>query len=172
MKRKFLAAAAAAYAVFISISFAAGFDPGIRAAENFTAFLIDMVKVVPCAFILIGLFEVWVKKETVEKHMGEKSLVTSYIWAVLLAGTTVGGMYVAFPVAYILYSKGAKLSVIFTYIGAAAICRIPMMIFEASFLGIKFTLIRLSVSLPLVIASSLILEAYLKNTGYSIKKVQ
>ncbi len=171
MKKRFLTASAVTYAVFISISFAAGFGPGIKAAENFTAFLADMVKVVPCAFILIGLFEVWVKKETVEKHMGEKSLIIRYIWAVLLAGTTVGGMYVAFPVAYVLYSKGAKLSVIFTYIGAAAICRIPMMIFEASFLGIKFTLIRLSVSLPLVIASSLILEAYLKNTGYSIKKV-
>lgn len=127
-----------------------------------------MLKILPCAFILIGLFEVWVKRETVEKHFGEESGLKGYLWAVLLAGTTVGGLYVAFPVAYSLHSKGARLSVIFTYLGAAAICRVPMTIFEASFLGIKFTAIRLFVSLPLVILSSILLEDYLKKTGYKI----
>ncbi|MDX9801768.1 MAG: permease [Spirochaetia bacterium] len=170
MKKIALITTVVFYVLFILFSLIAGFEPGIRSSENFRDFLLDMARIVPCAFILIGLFEVWVKKETVEKHMGEKSLITGYIWAVLLAGTTVGGMYVAFPVAYVLYSKGARLSVIFTYIGAAAVCRIPMMIFEASFLGIKFTLIRLAVSLPLVILTSLVLEAYLKNRGYTIKK--
>ena len=127
-----------------------------------------MLKIVPCAFILIGLFEVWVKRETVEKHLGEKAGIKGFVGAVLLAGTTVGGLYVAFPFAYSLYSKGAKLSIIFTYIGAAAICRIPMGIFEASFLGIKFTLIRLVVSLPLVIISSIALEDYMVKRDYRI----
>ena len=44
---------------------------------------------------------------------------------------------------------------IFTYIGASAVCRIPMNLFELSFMGVKFTAIRLTVSLPLVILSSL-----------------
>ena len=88
---------------------------------------------------------------------------------ILLAGTTVGGLYVAFPVAHSLYKKGAGLSVIFTYIGAAAICRIPMTIFEASFLGIKFTLIRWLVSLPLIIVASMMFGNYLSKRGYRIK---
>jgi len=75
---------------------------------------------------------------------------------------------VAFPVAYCLYSKRAKLSAIFTYIAASAICRVPMVIFEASFLGMKFTTIRLMVSLPLVIVSSLLLGDYLANRNYKI----
>ncbi len=127
-----------------------------------------MFKILPCAFILIGLFEVWVRRETVEKHLGERSGIRGYIWAVLLAGTTVGGLYVAFPVAYSLYGKGAKLSVIFTYLGAAAICRVPMTIFEASFMGIKFTTIRLLVSLPLVIVTSILLGDYLTKRNYRI----
>jgi len=90
------------------------------------------------------------------------------MWAVLLAGTTVGGLYVAFPVAYSLYSKGAKLSVIFTYMGASAICRIPMTIFEASFMGLKFSAIRLLASLPLVIISSILLGDYLEKRNYKI----
>ena len=86
----------------------------------------------------------------------------------LLASTTVGGLYVAFPVAYSLHNKGAKLSVVFTYIGASAICRVPMTIFEASFMGIKFSAIRLLVSLPLVIISSILLGDYLEKRNYKI----
>jgi len=157
-----------AYVLFIVASFIIGFNPGKQIGINFVTFSVDMLKILPCAFILIGLFEVWVKRETVEKHFGEKAGIRGYIWAVLLAGTTVGGLYVAFPVAYSLYSKGAKLSVIFTYLGAAAICRVPMAIFEASFLGIKFTAIRLLVSLPLVVISSMLLGNYLTKRNYRL----
>lgn len=156
------------YAIFIALSWIFGFGPGREISHNFASFSLDMLKVLPCAFILIGLFEIWVKKETVEKHFGEKSGIRGYLWGILLASTTVGGLYVAFPVAYSLYSKGAKLSVIFTYIGASAICRVPMTIFEASFLGIKFSAIRLFVSLPLVIAASILLGNYLTKRNYKI----
>jgi len=156
------------YILFLIVSFMSGFNPGKEIGHNFASFSIDMLEILPGAFILIGLFEVWVRKETIEKHFGEESGVRGFIWAVLLAGTTVGGLYVAFPVAYSLYRKGAKLSVIFTYVGAAAICRVPMAIFEASFLGIKFTAIRLLVSIPLVIVTSILLGDYLKKRNYRI----
>ena len=156
------------YLLFLIGSFIFGFNPGKEIGYNFITFSVDMLKILPCAFVLIGLFEVWVKRETVEKHLGEESGIKGYIWAVLLASTTVGGLYVAFPVAYSLYRKGAKLAVIFTYIGASAICRVPMTIFEASFMGIKFTLVRLFVSLPLVITTSILLGNYLTKRRYRI----
>ena len=156
------------YFLFLIVSVIFGFNPGREIGYNFVSFSVDMLKVLPCAFILIGLFEVWVKRETVVKHFGEESGIRGYIWAVLLAGTTVGGLYVAFPVAYSLYRKGAKLSVIFTYLGAAATCRVPMTIFEASFMGIKFTIIRLLVSLPLVIITSMLLGKYLTKRNYKL----
>jgi len=156
------------YGILLIVSWIFDFGAGKEISRNFGSFSLEMLKILPCAFILIGLFETWVKTETVERHLGEKSGLRGYVWAVLLAGTTVGGLYVAFPVAYSLYRKGAKLSVIFTYIGASAICRIPMAIFEASFLGIKFTAIRLLVSLPLVIITSILLGDYLKKRGYKM----
>jgi len=156
------------YLLFIAFSFVAGFNPGKEIASHFIAFSVEMLKIVPCVFLLIGLFEVWVKKETIEKHFGEKSGAEGYLWALLLSGTTVGGLYVAFPVAYTLFNKGARLSVVFTYISASAICRVPMTVFEASFMGIKFSLIRLFVSLPLVIITSILLGNYLTRKNYKI----
>ena len=158
----------ASYLIFLVVSWRTGFTPGLDIGQNFISFSAAMLGILPGAFILIGLFEVWVKRETVERHLGEGSDFRGYLWVILLSGTTVGGLYLAFPVAYALYSKGAKLSVIFTYLGAAAICRIPMTIFEASFLGVKFTVIRWLVSLPLVILTSILLGNYLTRRGYRV----
>ncbi|MFC1861026.1 permease [Chloroflexota bacterium] len=160
------------YFIFLVVALVTGFNPGKEIGYNFLIFTVDMLKILPAAFILIGLFEVWVKKETVEKHLGKGAGIRGYLWAVVIAGTTVGGIYVAFPVAYSLYSKGARLSIIFTYISASAICRIPMTIFEASFLGIKFSIIRLLVSIPLVIITSMLLGNYLEKRTYKINRVR
>ena len=170
MKRKqgLKALAVGSYVLFVLASLLFGFPPGQAIGHHFLLFARDMLKVLPCAFVLIGLFEVWVKRETVEKHFGEGSGFRGYVGAILLAGTTVGGLYVAFPVAHALYTKGAKLSVIFSYVGASAICRVPMTLFEASFMGLKFTLIRLSVSLPLVIGTSILLGNALTKRGYRL----
>jgi len=168
MKRIFKISGVSAYLLFIIISWITGFESGKQIGGNLITFSVEMFKILPCAFILIGLFEVWVKKETVARHLGKDSGIKGHIWTVLLAGTTIGGVYVALPVAYSLYGKGAKLSILFTYIGASAICRIPMAIFEASFMGLKFTVIRLLVSLPLVIFSSIVLGDYLAKREYKI----
>jgi len=172
MKRntKIITAYISGYTLFLIVSFIFGFNPGKEIGYNFISFLVYMLKILPCAFILIGLFEVWAKKEVIEKHLGEESGVRGYIWAMLLAGTIAGGLLVAFPIAYSMYNKGAKLSVIFTYIGAAAICRVPMALFEISFMGVKFTTIRLFVSLPLVIITSILLGNYLSKRNYKMVK--
>ena len=154
------------YRAFIFISFIFEFNPGKQIGHNFIVFFLEMLKLLPCIFILIGLFEVWIKKEVIIKHLGKGSNILSYLWAILLAGPIAGGLLPAFPIAYSLFQKGAKLSVVFTFIGAAAVCRIPMTLFEASFIGMKFSLVRLSISIPLVILSSVWLGNYLEKENY------
>lgn len=133
-------------------------------------FGLNIFQIIPCAFVLIGLFEVWVKKETVEKHFGHGSGVAGHFWGIVLASTTVGGLYVAFPVAAALYHKGARLAVIFSYVGASAIVRIPMTIFEASFVGVKFSILRLLISIPLVVLSAEVLGRYLQARGFELQE--
>jgi uncharacterized membrane protein YraQ (UPF0718 family) len=158
----------AGFALFVLVSLGLGFHPGERIADNFASFSLDMLKILPPAFVLIGLFEVWVKRETVESHLGEDAGWRGHVWVLLLSGTAVGGLYVAFPVAYALFSKGARLGVVFAYVGASAICRVPMAIFESSFLGVKFTAIRLLVSIPIVIVTSELLGGYLTKRSYAM----
>ncbi len=157
------------FALFILGSFIFRFQFGITAGRHFLDFGSEMIRIVPFAFILIGLFEVWVPKHVVERHLGEQAGLRAHLWAVLLAGTTVGGLYVAFPVAAALQRKGARLSFLFTYIGASGVCRIPMTLFEASFLGIEFTLIRYLTAVPLIVVTSELLGAYLQRHSYQIR---
>jgi hypothetical protein len=128
-----------------------------------------MITILPGAFIIIGLADVWIPKRTVTKHLGKNSgRLKSYLWMVLLAGTTVGGMYVAFPVAWTLWNKGTRLGLIFTYVGLSGIARIPMTFFEISFMGLPFTVIRYAVSIPLIILVSEIMGTFLERKGYSL----
>ena len=159
----------ALYVGFIGGSYFMGFTPGKQIAGNFWEYTESMFKVLPFAFILIALFEVWVKRETVEKHLGENAGAKSYFWALILGGMTIGPMLVALPAAHSLHQKGARLSVIFSYIGAASICRIPMTIFEASYLGLKFTLVRYAVAIPLVILTSIGMGKYYQKKGLTVQ---
>ncbi len=157
------------YFIFILYSYLAGIPSGMAIGHHLLSYLSFMIKILPCAFIIIGLFEVWVSREKVEKHLGYEGDFRGYLWAIILAGTMAGGLLVALPVASALYHKGARLSVLFTFLGASAIVRIPMTLFEASFLGFEFTAIRWLVSIPLIIISSIFLEKYLAKQNFSIK---
>ncbi len=157
------------YAVFVAGSWISGIGPGREIGHNFADFFLTMLRILPFALVLISLFEVWVPDGFIERHMGEEAGVRGFAGAVVLAGMTIGGLYVALPAAYSLSRKGARLSVVFTYVGAAAVCRIPMTVFEASFMGLKFTLVRYAVSLPLVILTSVFLGRYLRNRGFVLR---
>ncbi|PIE53610.1 hypothetical protein CSA37_00125 [Candidatus Fermentibacteria bacterium] len=158
----------AAFLVFVLYSAIFRYTPGRKIASGFLVFAKAMLFTLPGAFIIIGLFHVWVSREKVEKHLGSSSFTAS-LWMILLAGTTVGGLYVAFPVAGALWEKGAKTQVILSYLGFAAVCRIPMTVFEASFMGIKFTVVRLLVSIPLVLLSSMYLASVFQKRGWTVR---
>lgn len=156
------------FLIFIGSSFIFDFELGMNVGENFWIFAWDMLRILPPAFLLIGLFDVWASREMIEKNFGNVSGPKKYIYAILLAATTVGGTFVAFPVANALYHKGADFSSIFTYVSSASLVMIPMSIMEASILGLDFTLIRLGVSLPLVIVSSALLGIYFQRRNYKL----
>ncbi len=154
----------------LAVSFLFNYEPGIRVGKGFGSVMIEMLKILPCAFILIALFEQWVKQEVVVRHLGDDSGIRGYLWALLLGSMTVGGLYVALPLAYTLRKKGASLKVVFSFLGFAGVCRIPMTLFEISFLGLKFTLIRLGVAIFLMLIAGIAFGSFLEKRDYQIKE--
>ncbi|TKG97238.1 hypothetical protein EYV94_02065 [Puteibacter caeruleilacunae] len=161
----------AMFMAFIGLSYIMDYDKGEEAGLAFGNILWEMFKVLPCAFILLGLFEVWIKKETVMKNLGNSSGIKGYIWALLLAGFSVGGLFVAFPLADTLHKKGASLKIIFTYLGFAGVFRIPLTLFEISFLGVPFTLTRLLVAGPLVLLMGIFMGSVLEKRNYALNEL-
>lgn len=123
--------------------------------------LIEMLSVIPPIFILLGLLDVWVQKETMIKLMGEKSGLIGIIIAFVLGSTAAGPLYAAFPVAGVLLRKGSKLSNVFIFIGAWSTTKIPMLLFETSSMGWKFMLTRFLIDIPGIFIIALITEKVL-----------
>jgi len=161
----------AAYLMATLSSFIFGFNPGREVFGNFTKFFIEMITFIPFLFIIIGLFDVWFPKEQIEKHIGKESGIKGMFLVIVLAMLQAGPLYGAFPVAYILYKKGASIKNIFIYLGAFSSLKIPMLGIEIGYLGIKFTLARTLVSLPLFIAIGYLMEWYLKDKKFEVKQL-
>lgn len=109
--------------------------------------LVEMLSILPPIFILLGLLDVWVQRETMIKFMGDNSGMIGIALAFFLGSAAAGPLYAAFPVAGILLKKGSKLSNVFIMIGAWSTTKIPLILFEASSLGWRFMLVRLITNL-------------------------
>lgn len=149
------------FAIFIGGSLFIGYEPGEQIYGNFQQFFWEMASFLPLMFLLIGLFDVWVPKEKIERHIGTESGFIGTFWIILLATLQAGPLYGAFPVAYILSKKGASPRNVFIYLGAFSGLKIPMLTFEIGFLGLKFSLLRTLISIPVFIAIGFIMEKYL-----------
>jgi len=117
-----------------------------------------MALVIPPIFILLGLLDIWVPRETMVKYMGEGSGIKGTVLAIFLGSAAAGPLYGAFPVAAVFMKKGASFKNILVFIGAWSTTKIPMFLFEMSALGAKFALTRLFINIPGIIIIAMILN--------------
>jgi uncharacterized membrane protein YraQ (UPF0718 family) len=138
-----------------------GFDLGARTASTLGGFLKEVAVFLPAMFILVGLFDVWVPRRIVERHVGSAAGPLAIVWMLLLGTLQAGPLYGAFPVAVALYRKGASLRNVFIYLGAFSGLKIPMLTFEVGFLGWKFSLVRATVTVVVFVLLAYLLERLL-----------
>jgi len=139
----------------------APFAFGREAGAGFWSFTLEMAAFLPAMFVLVGLFDVWVPRSFVERHVGRDSGPLAILWMVLLGTLQAGPLYGAFPVAVALWRKGTAPRNVFIYLGAFSALKIPMLTFEVAFLGWQFSLVRTAVTLPVFIALGYLLERLL-----------
>lgn len=140
---------------------------GVKAMEVVGFSFKEMALVIPPVFILLGLLDIWVPRETMVKYMGEGSGLKGIVLAIVLGSAAAGPLYAAFPVAAVFMKKGAKISNVLIFIGAWSTTKIPMFLFELSALGASFAITRLLVDIP-----GIILIAYVLSMMLSKKEVE
>jgi uncharacterized membrane protein YraQ (UPF0718 family) len=121
-------------------------------------FLIEVLKMLPPILVLMGLLDVWVSREKIESSLGHKSGIKGNIIALFLGSVAAGPLFAAFPVAKSMEHKGARRANCVIFLGSWATIKIPMLIMESSFLGWRFAILRLVITLPFIVCIGHILE--------------
>jgi len=155
------ALAALVIALWVYDRWVTSFALGREAGAGLWAFTLEMAAFLPAMFVLVGLFDVWVPRRVVERHVGRESGPLAILWMVLLGTLQAGPLYGTFPVAVALWRKGTAPRNVFIYLGAFSALKIPMLTFEVAFLGWQFSLVRTAVTLPVFIALAYLLERLL-----------
>jgi len=135
---------------------------GLKSLQITGSNALQMLSILPPVFILLGLLDVWVKKETMIKLMGEKSQLLGIAIAFVLGSAAAGPLYAAFPVAAMLMKKGSKFSNVLIFLGAWSTTKIPMLLFEATSMGLTFMLLRFAINLPVIAVIAYITEKVMK----------
>jgi uncharacterized membrane protein YraQ (UPF0718 family) len=118
----------------------------------------------PGVMVLMGLFTVWVSKDTIIKYLGHTSGVKGVLLALFLGMIPTGPLYVAFPLAAALLKKGARVANIMIFLSAWACIKLPQELVEMRFMGFYFMILRLVMTIILVVLMGFIIEKADKKT--------
>ncbi|MEW5784909.1 MAG: permease [Bacillota bacterium] len=119
----------------------------LSVVQNTVGHFAHMFYVLPPIFVLMGLLDVWVPRETVTKNFGENTGVKGALLVIFLGIAAAGPLYAAFPVAGMMIKKGASFSNIIIFLGAWSTMKVPMFLFEVTSLGLTFAATRWLLSL-------------------------
>ena len=134
------------------------YDLGTKALSITAYSFKEMLLVIPPVFILLGLLDIWVPRETIVKYMGEDSGLKGILLSFFIGSAAAGPLYGAFPIAAVFMKKGVKFTNILIFIGAWSTTKIPMILFEVASLGPKFAITRLFIDIPGIIIIATILS--------------
>ena len=130
----------------------------VQSVRQWVSGIGQVLAIVPSVLILIGLFDAWVPKEVVERGFGPRSGLRGVLLALLLGTGSAGPLYAAFPIGISLLEKGARTANVVIFLGAWATIKIPMLMMESAFLGTRFAMLRLAMTLPGIIACGFAME--------------
>ncbi len=133
-------------------------DSGIIAAQYFK----EMALIMPPVFLLMGLSEVWIPKNAIQKWLGKDAGVKGTAFALVFGTLPTGPLYIAFPLAASLLRKGASIHNMVVFLGAWAALKIPQLLVETEFLGPEFTALRFVTTLGVLLLMGVVMEFFLK----------
>jgi uncharacterized membrane protein YraQ (UPF0718 family) len=120
--------------------------------------LLAQVAPIVLAALLVGAYvQRLVPQETVERLLGGHSGLRGLLTATAAGAVTPGGPFAAFSLVVALRNAGAAFGVCVAYLTSWSVLGLNrILVWEAPFLGMEFTLTRVAVSLPVPLIAGLI----------------
>ena len=136
---------------------------GVDAIKNSGYYIKEMLLIMPVIFVLTALLDTWVPKQTIIKYLGSESKIKGTILSFVLGGISAGPIYAAFPFCVMLHKKGASIKNIVIILSSWAVIKVPMLLNEVKFLGVKFMAVRWVLTVIAILVFSWITSKIVKN---------
>lgn len=121
------------------------------------SFLFSVLPKLAGGLLIGGLIKQLVEKERISAIVGAGSGLRGLIIATVAGAMTPGGPFISFPIAYALWTAGAEVGVLVTYVVAWSLLGfVKLAIWELPLMGIDITSVRVLVSLPLPLLAGLL----------------
>lgn len=123
-------------------------------------FFMEIIKYFPPVLILMGLLNAWIPKEKFQTSLGDRSGVKGIILAFILGTVAAGPLFAAFPIAKSLSEKGVRTANTVIFLSSWGTIKIPMLLMECSFLGVRFALLRFIFTIPFILLIGFLIERF------------
>ena len=154
-----IAAGTACYLMF-------GSAPTIEAAESTGWLLIEVIPQLAAGLVLGGLLQAVMSREWMERSFGREAGLRGLLLAMFAGAVTPAGPFASFPLVLALWTAGAEVGALVTYLTAWALLGVyRMVVWEIPFLGLQFALLRFVLCLPMPIMSGYLARAISRRTG-------
>lgn len=136
---------------------------GIESVKSSGYYIKEMLMIMPVIFILTALLDMWVPKEKIIQYLGKSAKAKGVFFSFVVGSVSAGPVYAAFPMCVMLHKKGASIRNIVVILSSWAVIKIPMLLNEAKFLGLKFMAIRWGLTIISIIIFSWISDKMIKD---------
>ncbi len=133
---------------------------------------VEMLILLPPMYLCVEIINVWVKRETMMKLLGKEAGIRGALIAFFLGTFGVGPLYMTFPIMGMMSKKGARKRNLFIFMGAWSTTKITQIAVEFSSLGVKYTILRLTLNIISIYVMAVLLEFVVeKEKDWDIKKL-
>ena len=132
-------------------------DKGMVVAKTVSVTFMEVLDIIVAVSIFIGLFQVWVKPQTIVKLLGKgsgfKGVALVCTFPILMGGS----LFTVFPLLKTLREKGARSGAIAAFITAWG-GKAPLLPLEIKFLGWQFAVLRISLVIVFAFIMSILMD--------------
>ncbi|NLX74992.1 MAG: permease [Synergistaceae bacterium] len=145
---------------------------GLASVKNSGYYIKEMLMIMPVIFVLTALLDLWVPKEKIMQFLGKDAKVKGLFLAFVIGSISAGPIYAAFPMCTMLHKKGASIRNIVVILSSWAVIKIPMLLNEAKFLGLRFMIIRWLLTVAAIIIFSWLADKLIKDGDLPQREAQ